>query len=67
MDYQDMKADLLERLYVLSAWIMEKPLSFDKEQFALLPVFLNFFFEHENDAARCESPGNAGSLPEMTN
>ena len=67
MTYPEMKADLLERLYRFSSWIMEKPGSFDAEHFALLPALLKIFFEYENDADCRKSPESPGSLPEITN
>ena len=60
MEYQEMKKDLLERLHALLAWMMEKPSAFEAEQFALLPVLLKLFFEHE-------SPGTPIASPEVTN
>ena len=66
MDYQEMKADLLERIYTFSAWIMEKPSSFDKEHFELLPVLLKMFFEHGDDTDCRYSPRTQKASPEIT-
>ena len=60
MEYQEMKTDLLERLHAFLAWMMEKPSTFDTEQFALLPVLLRLFFEYK-------SPGTPSASPEVTN